>query len=351
MSADASTIKFPPTPSHELIASNPDVAARAWQERAEQVVLAQNRKEYGAEIARLMELPFDQAWGPLTKLAEDGDIRAAAAAALIVSVCRKPDSPPGNFRLAPPPASNFYPDLSPEWKSFVDHLDSNQKEIREQRTSHCDGVGNTFDFMLMMLDQFMRPENADAQIEIAADNTDASQAIADLQRLAAEHPGPRVELLLGERLLQSPDATQNNEGRKRLERAAQDDPAAADRLGQCLAEGCGTFPPDPSAAREWLERAAGLGDQLGFSDLKKLLDATSDRADAWAWSLYTLDLFTDGCLEMFVPTYAFVAFAAEDEARRKAALSPAEQNAGLAIYYGIGGRWEQKARERLSCAD
>jgi hypothetical protein len=32
-------------------------------------------------------------------------------------------------------------------------------------------------------------------------------------------------------------------------------------------------------------------------------------------------------------------------------LLPAEQNAGLAIYYGVGGRWGQKARERFSCAD
>ena len=32
-----------------------------------------------------------------------------------------------------------------------------------------------------------------------------------------------------------------------------------------------------------------------------------------------------------------------------AGLTPAEQNAGLAIGYAISGRWEKEARERLAC--
>ena len=44
-----------------------------------------------------------------------------------------------------------------------------------------------------------------------------------------------------------------------------------------------------------------------------------------------------------------VAWAAQEEARRKAVLTPAEQNAGLAISYAIAGRSERQAKERLSC--
>ena len=85
--------------------------------------------------------------------------------------------------------------------------------------------------------------------------------------------------------------------------------------------------------------------------LKMDLDEKGDKVAAWSWSLYVLDLAISGCFETISPSYREIAAAAQDEARRKATLSPAEQNAGLAISYAIFGRWERLAKERLSCAD
>ena len=136
-----------------------------------------------------------------------------------------------------------------------------------------------------------------------------------------------------------------------LEQLALEDPNAANRIGYCLAEGCGAFPADAPAARAWREQAAGAGDDTGLTVLAIDLDASGDKVAAWAWSLYRLDLAISGCLETISTSYRSIAFAAQDEARRKALLSPAEQNAGLAISYAIFGRWERLAKERLSCAD
>jgi hypothetical protein len=52
---------------------------------------------------------------------------------------------------------------------------------------------------------------------------------------------------------------------------------------------------------------------------------------------------------VFYPSHRHVASAAQTEAERKAGLTPAEQNAGLAISYAIEGRWAKQAKERLAC--
>jgi hypothetical protein len=67
--------------------------------------------------------------------------------------------------------------------------------------------------------------------------------------------------------------------------------------------------------------------------------------------VYALDLALAGCFETLSVSHIYVAAAARTEAQRKAALTPAEQNAGLAISYAIFGRFERQAKERLSCAD
>jgi hypothetical protein len=80
-----------------------------------------------------------------------------------------------------------------------------------------------------------------------------------------------------------------------------------------------------------------------------VLHENGDDAGAWAWSLYALDLALAGCFETAYPSYTSIAMAAQEEAHRKVGLTPAEQNAGLAMSYAIAGRWEKQARERLSC--
>jgi len=136
-----------------------------------------------------------------------------------------------------------------------------------------------------------------------------------------------------------------------LEQLAPDDPDVANRLGYCLQNGCGGLKPDLIAARSWFEVSAGLGDSIGLSEIEHALAEGGDSAGAWAWSVYALDLALDGCFVSLSASHIFVAPAALIEAQARAALSPAEQNAGLAISYAIFGRWERLAKERLSCAD
>jgi hypothetical protein len=211
-------------------------------------------------------------------------------------------------------------------------------------------VDDTFDFASVYSDVFLKPGNPDGEIAIAENNyDDKSQAIAELRALIAQHDSARGRFTLANLLVESQDAAESAEGRALLEQLALDDPAAAARLGFCLEAGCGGSTPDTAAARPWLEQAAGLGDLAGLSTLTSMLQHSGDDAGAWAWSLYTLDLGLAGCFETLYPAYQNIAMAAEQEARSKALLTPAQQNAGLAMSYAISGRWERLAKERLSC--
>jgi len=203
----------------------------------------------------------------------------------------------------------------------------------------------------LLLDKFLQSDHPDVLADLVADNTDATQAIADLREVIAKGAGPHAEFLLGDRLLRQQDPAQQAEGRATLERLAADDPAVAARLAYCLINGCQAFAAQPGAARPWLELAAGGGDEFGTSLLMDDLNAHDDVVAAWAWSLYALDLALDGCYERVVPMYRAVATAAANESRYRAQLSPAQQNAGLATFYEISGRSEQKAKERMACAD
>ena len=101
----------------------------------------------------------------------------------------------------------------------------------------------------------------------------------------------------------------------------------------------------------WIEEAAGNGDDSGLWTLLQRLDADGDATDAWAWPLFRLDLALAGCFETLTPTDLYIGAAAANEVRRRSGLSPAQQNAGLARYCEISGRWEKAARERLSCTE
>lgn len=340
---------LPARPSRELITLDSDAAARLWQARVEQVLLAKDRKQYGAEAAQLLRLNPDQAWRELTERAKAGDMQAAAASVRIASLCVPFDEAADTARQ--PMFSRRYPDLSETWISFLGRLDAIQKDIRRERVSHCEGVGKPDDAMGTLFDLEFRAENPEAQIGIAAENKNDAEAIADLRKVAAATGLERAKFVLGDRLLVSRDPAEQAEGRALLEQVAPNDPFVAVRLGRCLADGCEAFPADPPAARAWFEQAAGAGEEFGLILLASDLDASGEKVAAWAWSLYALDLAISGCFEIISPSYRNIASAAQDEARRKALLSPAEQNAGLAMSYAIFGRWERQAKERLSCAD
>ena len=346
---DEPATKLLAAPSRDLIGRDGVAAANVWQARAREVMFAKNRKEYGEEVARLMQLPYDQAWGPLLDLANAGSTAAATVLMLIASNCNAE----GYFQnqKAPSAASGFFKDLPESWKPFVDRLAEIEHAAHVERVSHCAGTGDTFDLVELVLDKYLQSDHPDILADMVADNTDATQAIADLRDLIAQGAGPHAEFSLGDRLMTQRDPAQQAEGRALLERLAADDPRVAARLAYCLVQGCDAFAAQPAAAHPWLELAAGGGDEFGVSLLMEDLDARGDVVDAWAWSLYTLDLALDGCYELVVPTYRAVAAAAEKESLRKAKLSPAQQNAGRAMFYEVSGRWARKAKERMACAD
>jgi hypothetical protein len=346
---DAPATKLPAAPTRDFIGRDGIAAAQLWQMRAREVMFAKNRKEYGEEVARLMLLPYDQAWGPLLDLADAGDTGAATALLLITSVCNAEASVQNQKQ--PASASRFLKDLPENWKPFVDRLAEIEHAEHVERVSHCAGTGDKVDLVDLVLDKYLQSDHPDVLADMVADNTDATQAIADLRELIAKGAGPRAEFLLGDGLLTQRDPAQQAEGRALLERLAADDPNVATRLSYCLVHGCDAFAAQPAAASPWLEMAAGGGEEFGTSLLMENLDAQGDVVDAWAWSLYTLDLALGGCYELIVPTYRAAAAAAQTESVRKAKLSPAQQNAGLASFYEISGRWERKAKERMSCAD
>jgi hypothetical protein len=342
----------PAPPAREMIERDPEAAARLWTAHAKNVTQAKNRKEYGDEVARLIELPFREGWGPVMQKANDGDLRAAAAAASISSLCTaevtRGNVPHGREHAA----SSFYKNLPDAMKPFIDRIAELHTKEYEQRVADCAAVDKSTDTAFTVIDMLLRPENVEAQIEIAAENKDRAAAIADLRAIVAKEDNARGRFALGDVLMGSDDPAEHAEGRALLETLASDDPAIANRLAYCLrgdAEGCGNWVPEPAAARSWFEVSAGLGDLGGLSEIGAALEADGDRAGAWAWSLYQLDLALDGCFELFYPSHIYVAEALGTEAERRARLSPAEQNAGLAISYAIEGRWAKQARERLSC--
>jgi hypothetical protein len=350
-SSDARTDTTLAAPSRDAIARDPESAARDWHAFALRVIAAKRKRALGDEVGALMSLPYDQAMPALRSRALDGDGAAASAIAEIVLTCRAEAARRAGRPSTHSNAAARWPHLSPAWATFADRLDADFWSAHEARTDHCPDDSGFVDFVLQLMDRYLRSDNVEARIDIAADNTDKAQAIADLRALVADGAGARAEYLLADRLLTEPDAASQTDGIAIFERLAADDPVSALRLGDCFAKGCDGFKARPDEAIPWIEEAAGNGEFSAYTLLLPRLDADGDAAAAWAWSLYRLDLALDGCFESTEPEAFRIGEAANDEARRRATLGSADQNAGLARYYEISGRWEKRARERLDCAD
>jgi hypothetical protein len=335
--------------ARDLIDRDPEAAARLWRAQAERVLRARNRKEFGDEAAALLELPYDQAWGPLIEKAKAGDVRAASAATHIASTCTAEATRDAEAYRRERPASSYYKDLPEAMKPFVDRLAELDTTIYREDVAGCGTIDYSDDPDSLLIDNFLRPDNVDAQIEVAGNNTDKRQAIADLRAIAAAHDSTRARLFLSDTLMRFGDGDEREEGRTMLAEVASADPFAANLLAYCRQDGCDGAAPDAAAASHWFEVSAGLGDLGGLSWTEQTLAHAGDNAGAWAWSLYALDLAFDGCFETIYPSHRSVASAAQTEAQRKALLTPAEQNAGLAMNYAIEGRWEKQAKERLDC--
>jgi hypothetical protein len=339
----------PPAPAREMIERDPEAAARLWAAHAGHVLRAKNRKLYGDEVTDLLDLPYDEAWRQLFAKAKAGDLRAATAASYIEAICVGEGTRGDTRHREARPASSTDEGLPPAMKAFVDRIAALHTQDYEERVSHCAGVGHANDAAYEFFDEFYQSDNVDAQIEVAGGNPDSAEAIADLRAIVSKQDNAHARAVLGDLLMQSGDAAERSEGRAMLEALAPDNPEIANRLAYCLQNGCGGAAPDLAVARAWFEASAGLGDQGGMAETVRAFEDDGNRAGMWAWSLYALDLALDGCFEMFHPSQGAVASAALTEALRRTELTPPEQNAGLAMYYEIAGRWEQQAREHLSC--
>jgi hypothetical protein len=337
-------------PSREAIARDPEAAARRWYAKAQRVVDAKWRQDLGDDVGALMSRPWDQAMPELRTRANDGDEAALAAIAHLQAICTGDAMRAKGRESHHSDAATRWKHLSPAWATFADRLRATHDDNYAERVAHCPDTSSTMDFAMGLIDKYLRPDNVDAQVGIAADNEDDTQAIADLRSLVAKGAGARAQNALADRLLTSGDAASQAEGLAMLERLAPDDPTIALRLAYCMTSGCDHFAARPADALPWIEEGAGSGEDSGLMMMQSRLDADGDASGAWAWTLYRLDLAIAGCFETLAPLDTYVGAAADDEAHRRASLSPAQQNAGLARYYEISGKWEKKARERLSCA-
>jgi hypothetical protein len=352
-------------PRRDAIADDAAGSADAWQARAEHVVQAKNARLFNADVARLLALPPDEAWPLLADRAIAGDI-AAGAAAIQLSIFCSTLSPDDGYVNGTRPniASGSHPALPESWKHFLDVIETHERERTRMRVAHCAGVGDGIDLALILLGRFLEPTDPDVQLVIAKNESRDAQAIADLREIAAKHPAANAEGALGERLLDAGDAADQSEGRAMLERLAAENDDAAIALARCAADAasiagksaslhhpCHAFDADPDTALQWLERAAGLGDANALDREIAKLAAEDRRADAWAWSLYRLDLALRGCFELSAPSFVHVGVAADGEESLRRTLDAKQENAGRASANEIIGRWEAEATARLDCGD
>ncbi len=90
-----------------------------------------------------------------------------------------------------------------------------------------------------MMDRFLEPADPEVQLEIAQDEEDDAQAIADRREIAAEHPAAKAKRALAGRLMKSGDPAAQAEGRTALEALANDDTDAAIELAFCAGQSIG----------------------------------------------------------------------------------------------------------------
>jgi hypothetical protein len=354
-----------PPPRADSIAADATGSAARWRERAERVVRAKNSRLFNADVARLLDLPPDQAWHALVDRALAGDLAAGTAALQIAILCNTLSPDDGYVNgTRPNTARKLHAKLSPSWQNFLDAIETQSRDDLRQRIGHCSGVSGATDFALLMLDHFLEPTDPDVQLAIAREEKDDAQAIADLREIAAKHPAANTKRALGERLMESTEPVARAEGRAALEALAADDADAAIALAFCAGQSppmgdasgfsfrsCHAFDDDPGAASQWVEHAAGLGDESALGRWIAKLQADGRAVDAWAWSLYRLDLAMRGCFEMGRPDFIYVGTAADGEEQLRKDLDAKQENAGRAIANEIAGRWTADATARLDCGD
>lgn len=343
---------LPEAPTLAMIQSDGERAARLWLSRANAVALAAKTKKFGAEVADLSEQPPDRAWPALTRLARNGDAAALAMAMQIGVECRNADATLRALNRHPHAnvAEIAYRDLSPSWKSFIDALATLQQDREHERLARCTNVDGVLDFAWMMFERFFTPGNAEAQLAIAADLENDDDAIAEMRKLAGEIGTLDARRSLAERLIRAQSVDYQTEGEATLELLADGDAASASLLASCYAHGCGGFHARPDEADAWIEHAAADGDAAALHDRIARLESAGKTGEAWAWSLYGLELARSGCLERETPTYVAIAQSASDEERVRAALGPAQQNAGRALAYELAARWGIATKQRLGCS-
>jgi hypothetical protein len=318
-------------------------------DHADAAIAAKRARQFGAHVAALAALPPAEAWAKLTERARDGDFEAAAAAALLATECarllelRQSPLKPSHY------IQNATRNMPQEWIDFITAIDAQQNARRAQRTAGCPDVGGMLDFVQMINDRFMRPDDPQAQlgeVEQMQDDKDAIPLMRDLvDRLGTQEA--RREL--GQRLIKSGNPAESAEGLAILESLAQSDELAAETLIQCLSSGCGSVAPNPAMAMTWMEHAAGLGSLLALTELHDELVKSGNNADAWAWAMYGLQLATAGCLESNQPSLTWVLLDAQRVFNLDHLLDAAQRAQAQALLQTIRQRWESQAMINLGC--
>ncbi|HEY0178725.1 MAG TPA: hypothetical protein VGC30_03705 [Dokdonella sp.] len=342
---------LPPAPDAAAISVDPQQSARTWQRRAHRVVAAKRARRFGAEIGRLLERAPNDAWAALRDRAEDGDGASAVAATLLAQECAALVAWPASARSA----QSGYADrlgasaLPPDWIAFLRSVDALAQDELNARIASCAGVGDTTGLLRLALARLLVPDDPLAQL---ADATTGEEPIDVLRDRAARSGSDADRLALGERLLASADATERQQGLALVEPLAGADADAAGFLARCFAQGCPFRygDADPAAAAAWLERAAGLGFGPALERRIAELDAAGRTGDAWAWSLYRLDLALAGCFEFGRPTILALGGAAEAAFAFERRLSAPERARGTALAREIAATWTAAALAGTACA-
>jgi hypothetical protein len=333
-----------------LVAESPTSAAIVWMEHADAAITVRLGRHLGAEVANLAALPPAEAWTQLTQRARDGDVRAAAAAALLASECKRLLE----LRESPLPPSHYVEhatrNLPQEWIEFIAAIDLQQNARVAVRTDGCTGVGGMLDFAEMAIDRFIRPDDPQTQLWEVARMEDDKDAIALMRNLADRLGTEEARRDLGARLISSKIAAESAEGLAILESLAESDELADMTLIHCFRSGCGSVTPDPAIAIIWMEDAAGLGDPIGAQALQNELVTSGNNVEAWAWAMYHLELATAGCLEYDAPRPTWLVQDARRAFDLDHLLDTTQRAQAQALLQTIKQRWESLTMTNLGCS-
>ncbi|MGA8277160.1 MAG: hypothetical protein WB784_03065 [Rhodanobacteraceae bacterium] len=340
-----------PAPTMFTIVNAPDRSARLWLARADQVSARKRTRQFGPEVAALLDQSAADAWNALRKRASDGDEKAALAAMLLLNECKalagKPPEARSPHRSTTDPFDAAM--LPAGWIRFLHGIDTAQQSQREARTASCADIGGVWDFALMALDRFVDPHDPQAQLDEIESEPDDAETIPALRRLANQLDTDAARSALGEQLLESRDPQDQDEGRELLEKMAANNPTVVGFLANCFRNGCGAYRGNPDAAPTWVERAAGLGFPWALQTCITDLQTAEQPGEAWAWALYRLELARAGCTIFNRPDMITVANAAQCVFQIQATLSVAQQAQARATLAAIERSWLAPAMAALDC--